>query len=40
VLHLLLLMPLAVVGIWTSVRVSNATELAYYSSDCRSVRSQ
>ena len=39
-LYLLLLMPLAVVGIWTSVRVSNATELAYYSSDCRSVRSQ
>ena len=29
-LYLLLLMPLAVVGIWTSVRVSNATELAYF----------
>jgi hypothetical protein len=29
-LFLLLLMPLAVVGIWTSVRVSNATELAYF----------
>jgi hypothetical protein len=29
-LYLLLLMPLAVVGIWTSVRVSNATELAFF----------
>ena len=29
-LYLLLLIPLAVVGIWTSVRVSNATELAYF----------
>jgi len=29
-LYLLLLMPLAVVGMWTSVRVSNATELAYF----------
>ena len=29
-LYLLLLMPLAVVGVWTSVRVSNATELAYF----------
>jgi hypothetical protein len=29
-LYLLLLMPLAVVGIWTSVRVSNATELASF----------
>jgi hypothetical protein len=29
-LYLLLLMPLAVVGIWTSVRVSNATELALF----------
>jgi hypothetical protein len=28
--YLLLLMPLAVVGMWTSVRVSNATELAYF----------
>src|SRR3712207_3093859 len=29
-LYLLLLIPLAVVGVWTSVRVSNATELAYF----------
>jgi hypothetical protein len=29
-LYLLLLMPLAVVGVWNSVRVSNATELAYF----------
>ena len=29
-LYLLLLIPLAVVGIWTSVRVSNATEVAYF----------
>jgi hypothetical protein len=29
-LYLLLLMPLAVVGIWTSVTVSNATELAFF----------
>jgi hypothetical protein len=29
-LYLLLLMPLAVVGMWTSVRVSNATELAFF----------
>jgi len=29
-LYLLLLMPLAAVGIWTSVRVSNAAELAYF----------
>ena len=29
-LYLLLLMPLAVVGVWDSVRVSNATELAYF----------
>ena len=29
-LYLLLLMPLAVWGIWTSVSVSNATELAYF----------
>src|SRR5215207_11218432 len=29
-LYLLLLMPLAVVGIWTSVTVSNATEMAYF----------
>ena len=29
-LYLLLLMPLAVWGIWTSVGVSNATELAYF----------
>jgi hypothetical protein len=28
--YLLLLMPLAVVGMWTSVRVSNPTELAYF----------
>jgi hypothetical protein len=28
-LYLLLLIPIAVVGIWTSVRVSNVTELAY-----------
>jgi len=29
-LYLLLLIPLAVVGMWTSVRVSNATELAFF----------
>jgi hypothetical protein len=29
-LYLLLLIPIAVVGIWTSVRVSNATELAFF----------
>ncbi len=29
-LYLLLLMPLAVVVLWNSVRVSNATELAYF----------
>ncbi len=29
-LYLLLLMPLAVVGVWNSIRVSNATELAYF----------
>jgi hypothetical protein len=29
-LYLLLLIPLAVVGIWTSVTVSNATELAFF----------
>ena len=29
-LYLLLLMPLAVVALWNSVRVSNATELAYF----------
>jgi len=29
-LYLLLLMPLAVVVVWNSVRVSNATELAYF----------
>jgi hypothetical protein len=29
-LYVLLLMPLAVVGIWTSVRVSNATEFTYF----------
>jgi hypothetical protein len=28
--YVVLLMPLAVVGMWTSVRVSNATELAYF----------
>ena len=28
--YLLLLMPLAVVGIWTSVRISNAIELAFF----------
>jgi hypothetical protein len=29
-LYLILLMPLAVMGIWSSVRVSNVTELAYF----------
>ncbi len=29
-LYLLLLMPLAVVGLWSSVRVNGATELAYF----------
>lgn len=29
-LYVLLLMPLAVVVLWKSVRVSNATELAYF----------
>ena len=29
-LYLILLMPLAVMGVWSSVRVSNATELAYF----------
>jgi hypothetical protein len=30
ILYLLLLMPLAVVGLWSSVRVNGATELAYF----------
>jgi hypothetical protein len=30
ILYLLLLMPLAVVVLWNSVRVNNATELAYF----------
>ncbi len=29
-LYLILLMPLAVMGVWSSVRVSNVTELAYF----------